>query len=486
MNGTSRQAGANKGWGKHAGQHSHLYWCCPNPLCGSWEWAQHKACRVCSATAPAWIAKVTHAGPPLPHLDPDGFKVVQNKRNRRRTARRAQGLQQQQQSQTPPQQQQQQQTPQPTWQQQQPANSPGEHANRGDNGGHVPDNLAGPPTKAVRDALHAKLKQQEEALRLLQASGAGGLAAQLTDEIATTREAIREVEPAPKRLQALQLGIQRRKHKLDKLSEQRSSTLADLAGLELEMQNELQLVQERFRAKKCELELKLASLDTQEQNLSEGLQELREVQGDLLDHNDGELSQKDVQTVGRVMQALSHRFPGCAQAFEEMEHLAKTELQNPSPQMPNPAEVPRRFADAKPQASQAQLPDGPHRTFADQMRTLSACDDPRRSHTQLPDGPGHTFADQMRTLSAAGHPRREQFGAGVYSTPVHEPSHMECEEVTPQLECPQMVVPQHEAAPQRRPRSRERRGEQDTGGEDANERPRTRSRTLDVVETSQG
>eukprot|EP00971_Amphidinium_carterae_P162159 3214374-Amphidinium_carterae.2 len=70
--------------------------------------------------------------------------------------------------------------------------------------------------KLSKEELLTKLKKQEKAMRLLQATGADHVAAQVNEGIVSTREALRDAEPAPKRLQSLQLGMQRRKQKLHK------------------------------------------------------------------------------------------------------------------------------------------------------------------------------------------------------------------------------------------------------------------------------
>eukprot|EP00971_Amphidinium_carterae_P083376 1650101-Amphidinium_carterae.1 len=150
--------------------------------------------------------------------------------------------------------------------------------------------------KTNRDALLQRLRKQEEALRLLQTSGATSVAEQVSEGINSLREALREVEPAPKRLQSLQLGIQRRKQKMDKLHEQRRLTQSEMDGLEGQLEAEMHAVRVRFRAKRTELELKLAEIGEQEQHVADGLHELREVQG-------------GVQVVVRVMEALALRHP---------------------------------------------------------------------------------------------------------------------------------------------------------------------------------
>eukprot|EP00971_Amphidinium_carterae_P324030 6439096-Amphidinium_carterae.1 len=135
------------------------------------------------------------------------------------------------------------------------------------------------------------------------------------------------------------------------------------------------------------------------------------------------------------MDTFARRYPHCAQAFEEMQTLAQSEL------------VPEQRSNLQ------QVPGS--------QRVLGA------------EGP-QRFADELRAVAERGVPEDRQAGAGVYSTPVRDApdAAMECEAETPVLG----------ASQQMRRRSRERRPQRSVSGE----RARTRSRTVDVVDGPQG
>eukprot|EP00971_Amphidinium_carterae_P166353 3296895-Amphidinium_carterae.1 len=101
-----------------------------------------------------------------------------------------------------------------------------------------------------------------------------------------------------------------------------------------------------------------------------------------------------------------------------------------------------------------------------------------QSRTHVDALPPGSFAEQMRTLSSRDRPLAKSPGAGVYPTPDNDiRTEMDLDEETPVLgECTQV-----------RARSRERR-QPIEGRErpDDNERGRSRSRTVDVVEPAQG
>eukprot|EP00971_Amphidinium_carterae_P057000 1127072-Amphidinium_carterae.4 len=119
--------------------------------------------------------------------------------------------------------------------------------------------------------------------------------------MAATRAALREGEPAPKRLQSLQLGIERRRQKLEKFD-------ATLEGLEGQLALALQAVHDQFRKKKAELEREEESLAEQRVAVAGGLHELREVQGGLLDDSPKQITQSDLSSLLKVMSA---RKGGC-------------------------------------------------------------------------------------------------------------------------------------------------------------------------------
>eukprot|EP00971_Amphidinium_carterae_P042681 838881-Amphidinium_carterae.1 len=105
---------------------------------------------------------------------------------------------------------------------------------------------------ATKEALLAKLQKLEQAQKLLQASGTVGAQDEVAEAIASTRMALREVEPTPQRLRSLQVGVERRRQKLAAIDQQIADNDKALCGLEQELQIELDKVREQFRAKRIQ------------------------------------------------------------------------------------------------------------------------------------------------------------------------------------------------------------------------------------------
>eukprot|EP00971_Amphidinium_carterae_P267404 5304124-Amphidinium_carterae.1 len=135
---------------------------------------------------------------------------------------------------------------------------------------------------ATKEELLAKLQKLEQAQRLLQATGAVGADEEVAGAIAATRLALRAVEPTSKRLHSLQEGVERRRLKLAKLDQQISDTDKSLAGLEQELQVELEKVRAQFTAKRSHLQQQAAKLQEQRVAITDGLVELRQTQGELV------------------------------------------------------------------------------------------------------------------------------------------------------------------------------------------------------------
>eukprot|EP00971_Amphidinium_carterae_P077802 1538648-Amphidinium_carterae.1 len=260
------------------------WWTCPNPCCRGWQWARQHVCSKCGCRAPGWVAKLV-SGKQAGH---SGRSRGASKKHARRSHK----------------------------------TSGEESSATGQSMSSEHDSSAEAEVAlgATKEELLVKLQKLEQAQKLLQATGANGADDEVAQAIAETRVALRAAEPTSKRLHSLQEGVERRRQKLAKVDQQISDTEKSLAGLEQEMQTELDKVRAQFDTKRGLLQQHAAKLQAQKVSIEDGLSELRQTQGELVGNAD--LTCSDLAVLGPVMGALSARMPQYQQVFVEMQSVA--------------------------------------------------------------------------------------------------------------------------------------------------------------------
>eukprot|EP00971_Amphidinium_carterae_P342885 6482339-Amphidinium_carterae.1 len=274
-------------------RNAQLWWPCK---CGSWAWAKQDKCRACGRQAPSWAKQASAQKPPEQTVaDADGFVPVPKGRAARRRATRLA--------------------------KQKPA--PESALDSAMQVGEDAELSLGTGTES-RDALASKLKHLEEGHKLLHDSAPPVVAEQLLAAIEATKLELRRTAPTPKRLQSMQVSIERRQQRIEKLDVRLSETAASLASLESDMQKELALVRSKFVAKKAEYTALAESLQSQRDAATEALIDIRQDQVELLAPDEG--ISKDFQAMQRITSLLKSRMPMYQQVWHEIESVAREQV----------------------------------------------------------------------------------------------------------------------------------------------------------------
>eukprot|EP00971_Amphidinium_carterae_P071282 1409779-Amphidinium_carterae.1 len=113
---------------------------------------------------------------------------------------------------------------------------------------------------------------------MMQATGSPSLRTEIEQELQlcrSSRTQLRATAPAPKRLQGLQCGSERRREKVTKLNEKRAEIQLSYQSFEADMTRAIEGIRTQYMNKKKELEGQLEENQQQRENALEELAELK-------------------------------------------------------------------------------------------------------------------------------------------------------------------------------------------------------------------
>eukprot|EP00971_Amphidinium_carterae_P273889 5435873-Amphidinium_carterae.1 len=229
----------------------HFWWSCVAEKCNGWEWGTRLQCRKCKAYAPKWVAeKATKAC-----ADRDGMRS-----NADRTSDRGRANSKAKRKQAR-------------------AKSRARSARAADRtdgeGEHTSAEAISDEAEHRRNLLQ-RIKRMEGLQKQFGAEMPAELADSIQGALEEARQEMHDKEPAGKRLQALQQGVERKMDRLQKLETKLDGVAAQREALEPQLMQELEKVRLQYRAKHVQLEAEANQLMQQKEALEEALAELRD------------------------------------------------------------------------------------------------------------------------------------------------------------------------------------------------------------------
>eukprot|EP00971_Amphidinium_carterae_P155105 3075682-Amphidinium_carterae.1 len=310
-----------------------FWWPCVSDKCNGWEWGTRLQCRACKAYAPRWAAQKAAAACPVVGSDgkPEkGPKRGNGKQNRQQSRAKSRARQ----------------------------NSDGPQP--GTDSMDLAYDKAN-DNKGAKQALLQKIKKMEGLQQLMGSQIPAPLADSLQEALEAARQELHAQALAPKRLQALQQGIERKTERLHKIETKIESLAQEREALEPQLMQELEALRLQFRQKHVHIEAEVTELQQQKESLVDSLADLREQLRALVPEAQGhsdraeapapsQVGGEDMQSLFKVSAALVNEYPQYHQVFQEVWQLANRsfEGQTSAPsQLPPPSGAPPAWASGK-------------------------------------------------------------------------------------------------------------------------------------------
>eukprot|EP00971_Amphidinium_carterae_P249703 4956177-Amphidinium_carterae.2 len=183
------------------------------------------------------------------------------------------------------------------------------------------DALVEPDEEEPKDVLLDNVKRLEEVQKLIKRDAHPDLAHQVSEAVQVARQRLRTAAPKPRRLQSLQLGIERKQQRIERLDHKLMGIDKELQGLETALEAKLESVRVEFTNRRLELLAQQAEVQAQREGATDLLLELRDVQNSLLPKQRS--ISDDLEVVARIANVLSSRMPQYTQAFQEFRAVAQ-------------------------------------------------------------------------------------------------------------------------------------------------------------------